>query len=119
MLLPFFPALQPEGCADTLLSCDGIFVELLLEASKLGSCSVWQFLVLLPGHQNSYSSMAGQGRAAREAGTSKAALQGCWGKLVAVCKCQFARGCFLGAWAGGGCGDAVSEVAVVLFWSRE
>lgn len=68
--LLFFLALQPEGCADTWLSWDGIFVELLLEASKLGSCSVWQFLVLLPGHQNSYSSMAGQGRAALEAGTA-------------------------------------------------
>lgn len=31
----------------------------------------------------------------------------------------FAKGCLLGAWAGGGCGDAVSEAAMVLFWSRK
>jgi len=50
---------------------------------------------------------------------SESALQGCWGKLLAVWKCHFAKGCLLGAWAGGGCGDAVSEAAMVLFWSRE
>lgn len=31
----------------------------------------------------------------------------------------FAKGCLPGAWAGGGCGGALSEAAMVLFWSRE
>lgn len=34
---------------------------------------------------------------------------------LALWKCCFAKSCLLGSWAGGGCGDAVSEANMVLF----